>query len=137
MPPKHMDGMSMAGVWRGKYEQTRDQFIIEKHASIISRGSAVTLAKFDKDKQIEGKIGKETKKKCILEFCVKMQTDGKPLDSCSAEKDYKCSQNEDTGKWKVQTCKLPGFIHPATGQCNCESEWVNKIKPVGVLMSDL
>ena len=62
MPPKHMDGMSMAGVWRGKYEQTRDQFIIEKHASIISRGSAVTLAKFDKDKQIEGKIGKEIKK---------------------------------------------------------------------------
>lgn len=54
MPPKHMDGMSMAGVWRGKYEQTRDQFIIEKHASIISRGSAVTIAKFDKDKQIEG-----------------------------------------------------------------------------------
>ena len=60
-----------------------------------------------------------------------------PLESCSAEKDYKCSRNEDTGKWKVQTCKLPGFIHPATGQCNCESEWVNKIKPVGVLMFDL
>ena len=66
-----------------------------------------------------------------------MRTEVMPLESCSAEKDYKCSRNEDTGKWKVQTCKLPGFIHPATGQCNCESEWVNKIKPVGVLMFDL
>ncbi|CAG5111223.1 Oidioi.mRNA.OKI2018_I69.chr2.g5551.t1.cds [Oikopleura dioica] len=114
MPPKHMDGMSMAGVWRGKYEQTRDQFIIEKHASIISRGSAASaVARFDKDKQIR-------------EFCSQMD---EPLGSCSAEKEYKCSQNEETGKWKVQTCKLPGFIHPGTGQCNCDEEWVNKIKP--------
>lgn len=116
MPPKHMDGMSMAGVWRGKYEQTRDQFIIEKHASIISRGSVGSaVAKFDKDKQIR-------------EFCSHLD---EPLGSCSAEKEYKCSQNEETGKWKVQTCKLPGFIHPGTGQCNCDEEWVNKIKPVG------
>lgn len=65
-----------------------------------------------------------------------MQTEN-PLETCSAEKDYKCSLNEDTGKWKVQTCKISGFIHPATGQCNCDSEWVNKIKPVGVQMNYL
>ena len=38
-----------------------------------------------------------------------------------------CVWNAESNIWKMVTCKVKGFMDPVSGQCNCDSGFVNKI----------